>query len=222
LDKLKAICSDLLSFLQALLPGVAEKITGGAVAAVTAIIYATGGSIPHGVVWGLVSLAFFVAAFRTYRHQMRIIEEKDKELTSSRKTIDEKDTEIRELQVRIVTTPTVPAIGKTKEELEALEKKRIPLADALNDIHNYRKRIENSDPANYFWHDSEDVEASALIDSATKAVEFAFGNDKAAVFRSDAGMKKAPRDSQYPRYTQVLIRLEAFELRLIEKIKELE
>jgi len=29
---------------------------------------------------------------------------------------------------------------------------------------------------------------------ATKAVEFAFGNDKAAVFRSDAGMKKAPRD----------------------------
>ena len=61
-----------------------------------------------------------------------------------------------------------------------------------------------------------------LFRAATKAVEFAFGNHKAAVFRSDAGMKKTPRDSQYPRYTQVLIRLEAFELRLIEKIKELE
>jgi len=50
------------------------------------------------------------------------------------------------VQVRIVTTPTVPAKGKTKEELEALEKKRIPLADALNGIHDYRKSCFTNSP----------------------------------------------------------------------------
>jgi hypothetical protein len=78
-------CGDLAAFIRALVPCWAAFITGGSGAAVIAIVQALGGRIPHWVVWALIFLAFFAAAFRAHRGQCRITESEAKALEDQQK-----------------------------------------------------------------------------------------------------------------------------------------
>ncbi|HEU0048757.1 MAG TPA: hypothetical protein VFQ43_14285 [Nitrososphaera sp.] len=132
---------------------------------------------------------------------------------------------ISKTQIPIIPQKTpilsIPTVHKSAQETALRDEKIKQLTKALNDLQNYRASLENSDPAFYPWRNQEDAQVSSLIENAAQAVEFSFNTDHAIVFKSDAGVRKPSLDATYPRYCRALMRLEWYELKLIEKIKEL-
>ncbi len=74
----KRIFKELVGFVCALVPHMAGLITGGIVAAMIAIYQALGHGLPAWVVWALVAVAFFVAAFAAWRRERRSLEQASK------------------------------------------------------------------------------------------------------------------------------------------------